>query len=96
MLGANNIYRTPYAVADSQQGVVFSLGMVLGAYNIYRTPNLDAVDGAKQHKLIKDLECGISAIRTDYRPRSLKAINIYTIGPEAKDVCLCVCVCVCV
>jgi len=103
VLGAYNIYRTPYAVTDSQQGVVSSLGMVLGAYNIYRTPNLDAVDGAKQHKPIKDLECGISAIHTDYRPRSLKT-NIYTMGPEAKDVCVCVCararvracVCVCV
>jgi hypothetical protein len=39
---------------------------MLEAYNIYRTPDLDAVEGAKQQKLIKDLECGISAIRTDH------------------------------
>ena len=55
---------------------------------------MDAVDGAKQQKLIKDLECGISAIRTDYRPRALKTINIYTMDLKAKDVCVCVCVCV--
>ena len=76
---------------------------MLEAYNTYRTPDLDAVEGAKQQKLIKDLECGISAIRTDHRPRSLKTINIYTMGLESKDVCECecececlVCVCVCV
>jgi len=72
VLGAYNIYTAPYAVADSQQGVVSSLGMVLGVYNIYRTPELNAVDGAKQQKPIKDLELGISAVRTDYRLRLLK------------------------
>jgi len=59
--------------------------MVLGVYNIYRTPELDAVDGAKQQKLIKDSPYRLQTTITE-------TINISTTGLEAKDVCLCVCV----
>ena len=62
---------------------------MLEAYNTYRIPDLDAVE-AKQQKLIKDLECRISEIRTDYRQRSLETRNIYTMDLKAKDVYLCV------